>query len=91
MPARENNFSNFLKRKGNTVCVRTFQFFIKDSHSFFGAQFFTDFHAVPVRENFPSFQGDPHDLAPDVLPRASAVNEHESAYCNTIELLNNNS
>jgi len=49
---------------------------------------FYDFHAVPVRENFSNFQGDPHDLVSDVLPRVSAESEHESAYCNTIELHN---
>lgn len=69
------NFSSFIKDR-----------FLMRDHT----NFYVDFHAVPVRENFPSFQGDPHDLAPYVLPRASAESEHESAYCNT-NYLNNNS
>lgn len=91
MPAREN-FFNFLKKKP-AVYDCGFSSFIKIA-SFFNAQScnFYDFHAVPVRENFLNFQGDPHDLASGRAPSSERrISEHESAYCNTIELLNNNS
>lgn len=56
------------------LCVRIFQSFMKDPRRFLMRDHtnFYDFHAVPVRENFPNFQGDPHDPAPDVLSRAGA-------------------
>lgn len=100
VPAREN-FSNFLKKKRKKklpcvcLCVGIFQFYKGSASLFNRAQSynFLRFSRRACARKFAQLSKEIRTIShfSDVLPRASAVNEHESAYCNTIELLNNNS